>query len=234
MNAQLPLEIQLQNDFTLENYCADKNQHLLNVLKQFINNELDTKLLYIWGVKGSGKSHLLQACCHALKNNLGIYLPLLSIQDLGPVIFENMASYALICIDDIESIGGKPDLEESCFHLYNQVLANADSKLIISACCSPNNLPILLPDLKSRLTSGLIFQVEELSDEHKMLILQQYCEKKGFYLSLHIAQFLLTHCSRNLHHLLEKIEILDKASLAAKKRITLAFVKKTLKLECNS
>ena len=65
MNKQLALAIKLNDEATL----ADFNWSNNGLLQQQLQNMLtlrEDRLLYLWGPKGSGKSHLLQACCQAV------------------------------------------------------------------------------------------------------------------------------------------------------------------------
>jgi len=62
---QLPLPIHQSDDETLENFYAENNLLLLNSLqKNFL--QLHQQFFYLWGNKGSGKSHLLKGVCSAL------------------------------------------------------------------------------------------------------------------------------------------------------------------------
>jgi DnaA family protein len=91
-------------------------------------------------------------------------------------------------------------------------------------------VPIILPDLKSRLTSGATYQVHRLSDEQKINALQLRASKRGLQLTKTVGQFLLTRCSRDMPLLFSTLQKLDKASLAEKRRLTIPFVKKVLAL----
>ncbi|MGL1489135.1 hypothetical protein ACSTJG_25265, partial [Vibrio parahaemolyticus] len=77
-------------------------------------------LFYLWGSTGSGKSHLLQACCQALNNKATIYLPLQILKEWGPESIDNLEEQALIAIDDIDAIAFDKAWEEALFHLYNK------------------------------------------------------------------------------------------------------------------
>ena len=59
---QLALGISPPPQPTLDNFVPGANAELLLRLKEFQENKFRETILYLWGVAGSGKSHLLHAC----------------------------------------------------------------------------------------------------------------------------------------------------------------------------
>ncbi len=228
MNRQLALALQLNDEATLADFCWGTNTLLQQQLQDTLNGDSE-RLLYIWGTPGSGKSHLLQACCQAVKGNQStIYLPLHLLKEWGPEVLDGIDEQAMIGIDDIDAIAGNPDWEEALFHLYNRVRDNERTTLIITSNCSPAQSPICLLDLRSRLSWGLVFQLNELSDNHKINTLKLHAHKRGFELPTSVGQFLLNRCARNMHDLHALLNRLDDASLIAQRKITIPFVKNIL------
>lgn len=226
MNQQLALAIQLNDEATLEDFHWGDNL----LLQQHILEQSNKQLLYIWGVTGCGKSHLLQACCQAFQPSDAIYLPLNTLKEFGPEILDGIEGHSLICIDNIDAIAGLADWEEALFHLYNRVRDQENHKLIVSANTPPANMQIRLADLKSRLSWGLVIQLNELHDAHKIDTLQRHAKKRGFELPTSVAQFLINRCARNMHDLHQLLNRLDESSLAAQRKITIPFVKQALNL----
>ena len=62
--AQLPLGVGLRDDATFVNYHPGPNASLVNRLAHQLDAEGEP-FLYLWGAEGVGRSHLLQAACHA-------------------------------------------------------------------------------------------------------------------------------------------------------------------------
>ena len=228
MNKQLALAIQLNDEATLSNF----NWHTNQLLKQQLDMMLrlkNEKLLYLWGSIGSGKSHILQGCCQAVNaTESAIYLPLRLLKEWGPESIEGLEQQALICIDDIDSVAGDKVWEEALFHLYNRVKDSEHGMLIIAGIHSPINSSIQLPDLRSRLSWGLVMQLHELDDQAKASTLKQRALQRGFDLSDNVSQFLINRCSRNMHDLHQLIDLLDTMSLQAQRKITIPFVKDIL------
>lgn len=228
MSRQLPLAIQLNDEATLADFCWGNNALLHQQVNQSINGAGE-RLIYLWGVKGSGKSHLLQACCQAVSaHQSSVYLPLQTLKEWGPDVLEGMDTQSWICIDDLEAIATHAAWEEALFHLYNRVRDNGHTTLIISGKRPPASMPVQLPDLRSRLSWGLVIQLNELSDEDKINTLKLHANKRGFELPVSVGQFLLSRSSRNMHDLHALLNRLDEASLIAQRKITIPFVKHVL------
>lgn len=222
---QLPLSIALADDATFSNFVGAQHQQLIALLQAAMQGGQE-RFFYLWGNAGVGKSHLLQACCQNTTQT-ACYLPLQEYANLGPGMTEGLDAMSLIAIDDINAIAENPAWEEALFHLYNRV-RDGNSILILSGNASPVNLRVTLPDLRSRLAWGLVFQLQELSDEDKIQVLISRARERGLELTEAVAQYLLHHCSRNMADLIRILDKLDLASLREQRRLTIPFVKLTL------
>lgn len=231
MIGQLPLAVQLNDHATLADFCWKQNQLLQNTLLQMLSNQGE-RFFYIWGTVGSGKSHILQACCQAMsvQNYSVIYLPLRILKEWGPQVLDGVNQHHLVAIDDIEAVAGQVEWEEALFHLYNRIRDQASGVCMITSPLPVMDSSLNLADLRSRLTWGLVIQLHGLDDADKIDVLQSRAQKRGFKLSRQVCQYLLNHCVRNMHDLLQLLDQLDQASLAAQRKITIPFVKNTLKL----
>lgn len=227
MNNQLALAIKLNDQATLSDFNWATNPILQHQLQDVLACKSE-RIVYLWGTKGCGKSHLLQACCQTSASTTAMYLPLDTLKQWGPESLENLEEQELICIDDIHLIAGMPEWEEALFHLYNKIKDSEQCLLLISGSLPPAQLSIKLPDLRSRLSWGLVFQLNELDNYSKKLFLKNKALKKGFVLPEGVVQFLLNRCSRNMHDLEQLLNHLDEASLAAQRKITIPFVKDIL------
>lgn len=228
MNQQLTLAIHLNVEATFADFCFENNALLKQQLQNIVHGSGD-RLMVLWGKSGSGKSHLLQACCHAMTaHQPAIYLPLTTLLEWGPDVLDGVDEQALVCIDDIDAIAAHAEWEEALFHLFNRIRDNERTALIMSASMPPAQIPLLLPDLQSRLAWGLVIQLNELCDQDKIKTLQWHAQKRGFECPWAVGHFLLKRCSRNMHDLQVILNRLDKASLMAQRKITIPFVKHVL------
>lgn len=220
MSQQLTLGLRLRDDATFDNYFADQNNQVVHSLQ-----EQNEPYVFLFGTKGSGKSHLLQAACHEVgKNNLPVvYLPL-NEEGLMPAMLDGLENMSLIALDDIDSVMNNSDWEDALFKLYNRVREKGGS-MIVSSNEPLASLNINLADLRSRLSWGPIFQLNSLTDKDKQSALQQRAKNRGLELSDEVVTYLLKHSSRDMNSLFALFEKLDKASMVEKRKITIPFIK---------
>ena len=63
------LNLTLREDATFGNFYPGQNQLIINKLRSFCSQP-DESYIYLWGMAGSGRTHLLQACCHEINNSI--------------------------------------------------------------------------------------------------------------------------------------------------------------------
>lgn len=228
MTEQLLLNVQLHEQSTFQTFTVGENAQVVAALREAVEARGE-HFIYLFGENGVGRSHLLQACCHFAERlqHRALYLPLSQVQHLTPAVLEGAQDFSLICLDDINAVAGNNVWEEALFHLYNELRA-ADCALVVSADTAPAALPITLADLRSRLSWGLAFQVQGLSDEDKLSNLQLRARLRGFDMSTEVAKFILQRCRRDMASLIAAFDRLDQASLAEQRKLTIPFVKEVL------
>lgn len=229
MPLQLPLSLTWPDQTTFENFYSENNAPVLTYLQQMVQGKGE-KYIYLHGPTGAGLSHLLYAACHAMQDRgeAAAYLPFKK-ENLLPEVLDGMENLSLLCCDDVERIAGNKAWEEALFHYYNRAQISGTC-LLIASHIPPTQIAWGLPDLGSRLASGVVFSVQALSDSQKIQALQYRAQKRGFDLPDDTANYLLNHCSRDMHALFAILEKLDRFSLAMQRRITIFFVKQVLGL----
>ena len=90
---------------------------------------------------------------------------------------------------------------------------------------------MILPDLRSRLGWGPVFHLRELDDEDKIKAMQKRADQSGLEMADNVANYLLTHYPRDLFDLFERLDHLDRASMAMQRRLTIPFVKSVLEAD---
>lgn len=223
MSQQLTLGIRLRDDATFDNYYADDNEQVVYNLQ----NQQDP-YIFLFGEAGTGKTHLLQAACHAggKKGLPVVYLPLAE-QDLVPAMLDGLENMALIALDDIHQVVGDDVWELALFNLYNRVRERGGF-MLVSSSVPLASLNIKLADLRSRFSWGPVFQLTALSDKGKQYALQQRAKNRGLELSDDAVKYLLKRSSRDMNSLFLLFEKLDKASMIEKRKLTIPFIKNYL------
>lgn len=223
--------MRLKDDATFRNFFVGKNELVVNFLQTY-EKQLSDCFVYLWGKSSSGRTHLLHAICLYAKevNKTAIYLPIETLIQYDPSVFDDLENYDWICLDNIHLLAGQPSWELALFHLYNRLQVKG-RRLLVTADTAPRELNIDLPDLHSRLTACTIFQLHNLADQEKRDALILRAEIRGMQMPQEVADFLLRHTSRNLSDLFEVLDKLDHASLAAQRRLTVPFVKTVLRIK---
>lgn len=223
---QLTLGISLGSELDFEHFIVGENSALLSHTARLAGMP---QFLYLWGERGSGKTHLLHAACQALAltDRRVALLPLLQAGRWQPEMLEGWEALDLVALDDIHGIAGRADWERQLFALYN-ALRDSGASLLVTADRPPAALPFSLPDLQSRLGAMLIYQVHALDDEGKMEALTCKAKARGMELPTDVARYLLTRVSRNMADLGALLERLDRVSLARQRRLTIPFVREQL------
>ena len=231
--SQLTLSVQLPDDETFASFKSQSNQMVVQQLTHFLDqitkSNKQVHSMYLFGLSGVGKSHLLHASC-AYADTLGITSLCLSFSELTQLsvdVLDGLENIDLVCLDDIQLIAGNKKWQQGVFDLYNR-MGEQNKCLIITGDQSVTNLNISLPDLVSRLSWGLTEQVKPLSDEEKSVSLQYRAQQRGLYISDEVASFLINRLSRDMTSLIAALEQLDQASIREQRRITIPFIKDVL------
>lgn len=224
---QLPLDLKLPVHATFDNFIARNLQVVITLKTQF---SLDTRsFFYLWGSESVGKTHLLHACCHEANRlkKTSAYFSMKDISLLHPAVLEGFEQMNCVCIDDLDTIHGKENWQEAIFHFFNKIMDN-NGMLVVASTIAPKALNLELPDLGSRLNSGITYHLPVLSDEEKEYLLQKRANARSIDLPHDVVKFMLTHQNRSTKELMNLLDKLEHASLQAKRKITIPFIKEML------
>lgn len=169
--------------------------------------------LYIYGGVGLGKTHLMHACGHAIKQrNPHLRLCYLSSEkfmnelinairyDKTPAFRERYRSVDVLLIDDVQFMAGKERTQEEFFHTFNS-LYDQQKQIVISSDCPPREIPTLEERLHSRFEWGLIADIEPPDLETKVAILKRKAETMGITIPDEVALFIAGRVKHNVREL---------------------------------
>ena len=230
MSRQLALGVRLRDSSVFTSYYAADNQPLVDALLA-LPTRGPPACVFLHGVAGVGKTHLLQSLC-ALNSERGepaAYLPLRELAALGPEVLSGHGEMGCVCVDDVEAIAGRPEWELALFGLHQQ-LEEQQGHLVLASAVTPAAVGIRLRDLASRLAGGLVLTVRALDDVGRVAALQLRAHLRGCELPDDTAQYLLRRLPRDMTALCAFLDQLDGASLAAQRRLTIPFVRQVLAL----
>jgi len=185
-----------------------------------------TTPLWLWGAAGSGKTHLLQAVCAAADESAA-YFPLARSLALPPEALAGFERSAVLCIDDADAVAGDLAWEKALFRVFNEA-AELRTRLIFAAAAPPRQAEWRLEDWRSRAAAGVVYQLRELDDAGRIEALRLRAAQRGLQLPYETSEYLLKRMPRDLRSLFEVLDLLDEASLAAQRRLTIPFIRDAL------
>lgn len=240
MTAQLPLSLRWPRRQRFAHFCPGPNAAAVAAVRALALGE-GASWVYLHGPAGSGRSHLLMAACQAriagsadddvatgaqavaATSRRAQYVPLAALAD--PVAALQAApGNTLLALDDLDAVAGNAAAEHALFDLYNRAQAG-QLDLLFAASAAPGQLGIGLPDLRSRLGACTRFALKPLDAAARRVVLKRYATERGIQLDEVVLDWLFTHHARDLGALLDLLDRLDRASLAAQRRITVPFLR---------
>ena len=195
---QLPLPISAAAQPSLDNYIAGANAEALDRVRALAAGRLKEAIVYLWGERGSGRSHLLRAAAGA--------------------------NPAMVIADDVEALDAAA--QQALFIAINAARDGAPA--VLAAGTSPPAQLALREDLRTRLAWGLVYQLKPLTDVDKALYLRGEGSRRGLTLSDEVVWYLLNHLPRDLASLHAVLDRLDRHALARQRPVTLPLVRDAL------
>jgi len=205
-----------QKGFTFDQFVVGKNNAFAYnaSLSMAANKQLTGNHLYIISKTGLGKSHLSQAIGHEILN-------MMPKKRIYYVTAENFANemiqalqqkkmnqfkekYRQICdvfiLEDIHFLSGKDHTQDELSFTLDSLIG-FDKKIIFTSTYAPNEIPKLHDNLSSRLSSGLITQIESPDYETRFRILQKKADLNGYLIPEEVNHYLATELTKNVRQL---------------------------------
>jgi len=220
VSQQLILPFALREASTFERFVVGPNEELVDRLRR---PGPGFDCIWLFGDSGVGKTHLLQALCHAEPD--ASYIPAGEIG--ADSVLDGYARFDVVTVDEVHRWLGSREQELALMALYNRLSARR-ARLVLTANSSPLDVIFAVADLASRLRAAACYRVAPLHDEDKVRLLVNAAKDRGLTLAPDVVRFLLLRVSRDQRELLLTLDRLDRSSLAAHRRITIPFIKETL------
>ncbi len=196
--------------------------------------------LFIYGGVGLGKTHMLHAISHKIaERNPEARLCYLtsekfmlemirSIQRGSTMDFKRKyRSVDVLMIDDIQFLSGKESTQEEFFHTFN-TLYDAQKQIVITADCPPKEITGLAERLISRVSWGLVADIQTPDFETRVAILRKFAELKQIDLRDDVALLIATNVRTNIRDLEGCLNRLHALAARAGRRIDVEFAERTL------
>lgn len=222
---QLSLPIERTREPTLEEYLPGPNGEAVSAVAASAAGAGEP-FLHLFGLPGTGKTHLLQAACRAAgeSGRQALYVPL-ERPGLTPALLEDLERLDLVAVDDVDRIAGDLVWEHALFDLFNR-LRERGRFLLTVAASAPDDLPFGLPDLVSRLQWGPRYRLLTLTEPECEQLLTETARRRGLALPPEVVRYVMTYHARDPGSLVELVARLDSASLREQRRPTIPMVRR--------
>lgn len=225
-NTQQVLNLRLMPANTFATFYPGSDQTLISVLENVASGILPEPQIFLWGMAGAGKTHVLQAMCHiaARSRRRAMYIPLGELVSKHPSSINELQAMDLVCLDDAHATAKNSRWEKALFNFINYQRAQKTTLVIASRYAPANNF-FALPDLNSRAVWGPVYKLNALTDNDLNPLLQLQAKARGLELSDDVRRYLLTRYQRDVPVLVAMLEKINQASLREQRKITVAFLK---------
>lgn len=224
---QLPLGVRLADRALFSSYIVGGNAAAVAHMETIAAGR-QTGPAWLAGPAGSGKTHLLQSICVAAgERGEAAYLPLPELVQLGPGALEGWTRVRWLCLDDVQCIAGQPEWERVFFALHREAEERGAS-VIYAADRLPRAMDVTLADLASRWNAMTSFTLVPLDETGQCAALQLRAQLRGLELPPETARYLQRRYRRDMTTLYGLLDTLDEASLRARRRLTVPFIRDVL------
>ena len=243
-----PLDIKdgvaLNPRYTFENFViGPSNRHAHAYCKAVAGSPAKTyNPLFIYGGVGLGKTHLMQAICHHIKDTADGTIKICymtsekftnelidAIQHHSTAAFrQKYRNVDVLVIDDVHFIAGKESTQEEFFHTFN-ALFDSHKQIIISSDRPPREIANLQDRLVSRFSWGLTTDIQPPDFETRVAILKKKIEREPVSVPDDVIMFIAQLIKTNIRELEGALIRTIAYSLLEEKPVCLELAKEVLR-----
>jgi len=220
--------------FCFENFvvcCGNKTAY--HFARKLATGDSTENLLYVYGLEGSGKTHLLTALSNAIGGKYlsfrdadALYLGDYPSEGLSR-LSDHFAGASALILDDLHLL---PDIQEvrvELWELFNSFYTTG-RKIAIAGLTPPKELPNLDGHLTSRLLWGLVARMDVSDDDSRRMILKKLAEDRQMSLPDEVIDQMLLRVRRDIPSLVYALETINRFAIATKRKIGLRLAKEAL------
>ena len=240
---EAPASFILNSRYTFEQFVIGPSNRFAHAAAMAIS-ESPAKIynpLFLQGGVGLGKTHLMQAIGHRVREKFPqakcLYLSsehftnqlISAIQNRSMASFrERFRSVDVLLVDDIQFIGGKEATQEAFFHTFN-TLYDAHKQIVLSSDRSPKDLHGVEERLVSRFEWGLVTDVHPPDLETRVAIIRKKAEVQGSQVADPVTLFIAERVSSNIRELEGALNRVIAYSVLTGRSISLSMAQEVLK-----
>jgi len=209
----VPPQPSLNARYTFSTFVVGSGNRLAHAAAQAVAEHPAERYnpLFIYGVVGLGKTHLLHAIGHAALAR-GMRVLAVSSETFTNDLINAIRNHSmdefravyratdLLLVDDIHFIAGKERTQEEFFHTFNAVYG-ADGQIVLTSDRPPHSISTLNDRLSSRFQWGLQVDVEPPDLETRIAILRAKTERQGLPVSDAVLAMIAQAVQQNVREL---------------------------------
>ncbi len=172
--------------------------------------------LFIYGATGLGKTHLMQAVAHAIRErDPDAEVVYMGAEQFINEVIESIHSRSMpefrrqyrtqvdiFLVDDVHFLEGKEMTQEEFFHTFN-ALHEAGKQIVLTSDRPPKEIPGLESRLVSRFEWGMVADIGQPDLEHRIAILRKKAEQDHLELTIpdDVLRFIAEHVRSSVREL---------------------------------
>lgn len=240
--AHRPRSSNLNSRYTFENFIVGENNELARAACFAVSQNPGTLYnpLFIYGVVGVGKTHLIQAIGNeVIKNDRSRVVRYTTSEQFTNELIDGLKNQSMeafkaayreidvLLIDDVQFLSGREKTQQEFFHVFNN-LYQANKQIVITSDRTPKAIPTLEDRLKSRFEGGMIADVSRPDLETRVAILRLKLLEKGNVLDDECVRFIAENITNNARELEGALNRVLASAEFQKVRPTVPYVEKIL------
>jgi chromosomal replication initiator protein len=214
--AEPPADSGLNPKYRFDNFIVGGSNQLAHAASMAAASSPGTRYnpLFIYGGVGLGKTHLVNAIGHRIRQDK----PDARVLFLSAERFTNEFIWALqnhrisefreryrtscdvLCIDDIQFLAGREQTQEEFFHTFN-ALYHADRQIVVTSDVYPQQIKEMEERLVSRFQWGLVADIQAPELDTRIAILKKKAEQEHIALADDVALLIAQTVQSNVREL---------------------------------
>ena len=212
---QKPTSLMESGEFTFETFVIGPSNRLACSAARAVADAPGQHYnpLFIYGDSGLGKTHLLYAIAHVIRqNNPSCRILYIKGDEFINDFIESVRSGKagdfrtkyreadLMLVDDIQFVAGKVETQNEFFHTFN-TLYESKKQIVLTSDRPPHEMAQLDDRLRTRFEWGLMADVQPPVLETRVAILKNKAAQLGFFLPDSIAHYIADKITANVRQL---------------------------------
>jgi chromosomal replication initiator protein len=213
--ASRPTSLLESPEFTFERFVVGNSNKLAYAAARRVADAPahDYNPLFIYGDSGLGKTHLIYAIAHEIRDNDPkariVYIKgddftnelVQAIREGRQSEFHNKYRDAdLLLMDDVQFISGRKETQEEFFHTFN-TLYEAKRQIVLTSDRPPKEMTQLQERLQTRFEWGLLVDVQRPDYETRLAIIKNKASQLGVVLPDPICVYIAENVTANVRQI---------------------------------